>query len=678
MPPTSSCPSTLAPTHRRAGPSLPVARWRTGLRRLQATAIWFLLLLFPTFLLADDPRRLESIDPPTLQRGASTSIRLVGSQMNEATALMVAGRLVPLRAVDDGGGHAIELDASPPEGPCDVVAIGPWGASTPRRVLVLPTATSPLPSADAVAAIGEGQWVSGHLQRGVVHRFSVELKADESVTFDGWSTQIDSHAVAQLQLFDVAGRVVAQSHPTLPEDDSSDVQLSYRATVAGTHVLHLHDVSFEGGDAYGIVLHRGFADNAIRQWPRTIAASGAAVEAVLDDEVPSTHRHREVESNDDAARGMAIDGPTIVDATWQVDDAADWYRVTLPTPGRWTIELVAARRGHPLDGLVNIYSASPSADDPSSWIPSGDITSSDDTLQMEPRPPAYVRSSLDPIAFVDATATQTVFVAVTNRFPVPAEAVSGVRYELRVRRFEAKLVQQRRRAYAIVDAGNDPTQSQSQPTGLGLRPGQTRLIQLQRDVSADPYEPAWRLPIDGQGIEQAGGQFAAGQSIAWITITRPIDATFAPMVLVRGPMTPIDGTDRIVIPLLCTRPTPEGSRRLPSVRVTDGLVAAPIEQPPATTIQLQATPSGPRSWHVLLRANRSQEAPQPIDAKWIGLPSGWQAPSLVIAADASAAEGELLADPSIPAGPLDLIMAAAMGEQTIISPAITVELKPSS
>ena len=206
--------------------------------------------------------RLYSVFPPGVASGQITELRVnTGADLDEADQLLFShpgifatqkrqaggdGRMQPVTNV-----FRVAVDDSVPAGRYEVRAVGRFGTSNPRPLLVSarPSVAESEPNNDASRAlqIDKGIAVDGQINgAGDVDFVRVAAKRGDRLVVDCLAERIDSRLNPALTLADQDGRPVAFSENVYGRDPF----LLFDVPADGDYLIQVHDETFAGGSEY--------------------------------------------------------------------------------------------------------------------------------------------------------------------------------------------------------------------------------------------------------------------------------------------------------------------------------------------------------------------------------------------------------------------------------------------
>jgi len=330
-----------------------------------------------------------------LASGAPTRLKLTGSHLAEISAVKTSHEKFAAKLLSTLDGMQVEVELAPasdlPRGLYELWLVSPAGESNKRSLLVdnlqqlseaepnntLATATN--------VAMPSGVW--GTLAaKGDVDFFSFDAQAGQKLVCELSATSIGSKANAILTLYDAVGRVLADNNDF---GGSVDPLLAFTIPADGRYLVQVSDLTLEGGGEHFYRLSLGELAIATGVFPLSVpadressvelvgynlppgervavaAANSGEIDVPLDPlklrargalrvAVGSLPESVEVEPNDGAAQATAIAAPSTVGGRIQVPGDNDYFRFESKAGESWIIETDAARRGSPIDTVIEV------------------------------------------------------------------------------------------------------------------------------------------------------------------------------------------------------------------------------------------------------------------------------------------------------------------------------------
>ena len=260
-----------------------------GLSTVVAAALSTAVALWCPVLLAEFPRpQLNAILPAGGQRGTAVEATVVGIDLDELGGLRFSHPGIVARPVLSpptefdpqprpvGGRMQIEIAADVPPGLYDAVAAGRYGVTNPRLFMV---GTAPeiarqvgIAAPAKAADVPIEATVSGIATANAADHYALMLAVGQRIRLDVWARRIDSRMTPAVEVLDPTGRVSARAQRLHGDDPCLD----FVPTVAGRHVVRVHDMFMGGGDEmpYRLMITAGPVVESI--FPPVAPAGGKA------------------------------------------------------------------------------------------------------------------------------------------------------------------------------------------------------------------------------------------------------------------------------------------------------------------------------------------------------------------------------------------------------------------
>jgi hypothetical protein len=219
--------------------------------RLAKRCITIAMLLGSSLASAALPlTRCDRVSPVTLARGTTTDVAIEGADLEGVTRLFVSDERITSSPLE-GGKFRLTVPAEVPLGMVDVRAVGTWGVSNPRTLVIsrAPSILEVEPNnlIEQAQNIAVGTPAEGVLAaRADVDYFAVTLNAGQSVVIDLQAERIDSAADGVITLFAPDGKAIALSNGYVGKDPRID----FVAPAAGSYRIRVHDLVYNGGASY--------------------------------------------------------------------------------------------------------------------------------------------------------------------------------------------------------------------------------------------------------------------------------------------------------------------------------------------------------------------------------------------------------------------------------------------
>ncbi|MBL8793233.1 MAG: hypothetical protein JNM56_04960 [Planctomycetia bacterium] len=224
--------------------------------------------------------RIERIDPPVAQRGKTTRVTLVGSQLAQAVDLwssLPAGKLKATPVGPSEPGKAtldVEVTADAPVGPCGLRLATRDGLSNTHLFLIddLPSQAK-TDAASMKVALPVASW--GVCREASVERFTIEATAGQRVSFEVVGSRFGKDFDPLVTLRDAAGKLLA-------EHDNSvglcfDCRFEHVFTAAGTYQVEVRDARYQAPEHASYVLRMGRFPAARVALPAVVAPGQRSV-----------------------------------------------------------------------------------------------------------------------------------------------------------------------------------------------------------------------------------------------------------------------------------------------------------------------------------------------------------------------------------------------------------------
>jgi len=334
--------------------------------------------------------------------GATGALDLFGKHLADVTAIKTSDARITARLLKTLSAEQLQVEvttaAELDPGRYELWVEGPGGASV-HQALHLDTLaqTSEIEPNNLVQqatrlSLPGGVW--GVLSaKGDVDHFAMDAKAGQKLTFELVAAAIGSKLNARLTLFDATGRVIAD-HDEFGA--TGDPLLTFVVPSDGRYVVQVADLMLSGSDAHFYRLSVGelaiptgvFPLGVVAGQPSSVHVTGFNLPADLVVQLPAApggeldvplarKQYRvqrplkvtvgslaevlEAEPNDQAAQATAMVVPgtangRIIQASAHSPDF-DCYRFDSQAGQTWIIETEAARRGSPVDTVIEVLTA---------------------------------------------------------------------------------------------------------------------------------------------------------------------------------------------------------------------------------------------------------------------------------------------------------------------------------
>jgi hypothetical protein len=293
--------------------------------------------------------RLTAIFPPGGQAGSTIEVALTGQDLDDVNRLYFATSGISAKPkTSDGkvepGKFLVTIDAGVPPGLYDLRAVGRFGITNPRTLLVSDRpellAKPGNTSAAAAVELPVGSAIDAVAEANAEQFFRLALKREQRVCVEASTTRLDSKMEAVLVIDDPSGRELSRSRPGMP--------LVFQAPTDGDYLVRAHDVLYRGGAEYFFRLsatsgnHPSTAPMAgSLRWPFPPAAAFLDPDSLLA-EIPT------IQSVESRGEAHAIDPPCEVAGQFQAGRSRDAYTFDAPAGIVCWIDITSQRLGQTL------------------------------------------------------------------------------------------------------------------------------------------------------------------------------------------------------------------------------------------------------------------------------------------------------------------------------------------
>ncbi|MEO2018831.1 MAG: hypothetical protein ABGZ53_31165, partial [Fuerstiella sp.] len=203
--------------------------------------------------------RITGVFPPGAQRGTSLDVTVTaGTDLDEASELVTSHPGIKAAPKLDGNGKPVAnqftltVDPALAAGLYEIRLRGLFGVSNPRifRVDTIPEIQEAEPNNtnEQAQEVGLNSIVNARSNSAAdVDTFKVVAKAKQTIVFRSEAAVLDSLMQPVLELFDAAGRRVAQSR----RRKRQDAVIIYTSPTEQTLLLKIHDTVYAGSNDYG-------------------------------------------------------------------------------------------------------------------------------------------------------------------------------------------------------------------------------------------------------------------------------------------------------------------------------------------------------------------------------------------------------------------------------------------
>jgi WD40 repeat protein/mono/diheme cytochrome c family protein len=327
--------------------------------------------------------------------GATTRLALRGKHLAEVTAVKASDERIVPRLLTVASGLELAIEVAPStdlvRGRYELWVVAPSGDSNRIALEIddLPQLAESEPNdtpaqANAVV-LPSGMW--GVLsKKGDVDHFAFEARAGEKLVFDVAANSIGSKANVVLTLYDAGGRLLADNNDF---GGSSDPLLPLTIPADGRYVVAVSDLTLAGGEDHFYRLSLGELSIATNVFPLSVpagqesqvrlagfnlpselrvpvpAAKSGTVTVPLDlkkyrkrgkieVEVGTLAESVEVEPNDAPQTATPLAAPATMGGRVQSPGDNDYFRFQSKAGQTWIVETDAARRGSPVDTVIEV------------------------------------------------------------------------------------------------------------------------------------------------------------------------------------------------------------------------------------------------------------------------------------------------------------------------------------
>jgi hypothetical protein len=218
-------------------------------------AVAFALLAPPTAHAQLPQTRLDRIYPLGGQTGATFDLEIVGKDLDEVKSLYFDHPGLRAEPADKPNRFRVTIAADTPLGTHDVRAVGKFGISGARLLMVqqgLTEITEKEPN-DTIAQanlVPMNCAINGFADNNGEDYFRFPAKKGERITIDCWALRLDSQMDACLALFTVDGKEVVSNRDYFDRDPFLD----FTAPADGDYVVQVRDLAYAGGQPYRLIV----------------------------------------------------------------------------------------------------------------------------------------------------------------------------------------------------------------------------------------------------------------------------------------------------------------------------------------------------------------------------------------------------------------------------------------
>lgn len=523
------------------------------------------------------------------------------------------------RAFDEGpnpryGHFAVKVSGDVPPGRYDVRAVGRFGISNPRSVIVHAGPTvpvSPAHSQDAPLTLEIGNLYFATSSSSTADFYRIHATKDSPISVRLIAQTIDSRMLGMMTLLDSKHNVVK----SVAGADHLDRELIVSGDVEADYLLKVHDLMYRGGSEfpYGLlVAHEESKTDPLTCLPPHTATLTEAGSATLIDEQSGPVQ-------------LAI--PAFIESDFGTKDDVDVYQCELAKGQSVRIEVISHRIGQPTDARLIIQQEITGDDGKSTW---NQVAVAEDAFNL--RDSWIQLRTLDPVHFF------TPPVDGHYRFIVrdldTGESLGAVqRYRLLVRPADQRIQLIAFRPYPHKDANT------TQPIGSHLIRGGTaaiRVIASRSNWSGEIRVSVKNLP---EGVSCPDAVMASGQNTVQLVLSAAEDAPASITDLKLVAHASIGGAPtQLPVSVASYQWEKNAYRGMVRSRMTDSLMLKVSDQDthPLRLIRENSDPVKCKKGEkpkLVFKVTRSDRAKQPIIFRARDLPPGVSAGDVTLAAD---------------------------------------------
>jgi hypothetical protein len=243
---------------------------------------------------------VEHALPPVLERGKTTRVTLVGSELGKAVGLWTSLPTAAVRAIPAGPSSAnlavFEVTVAPdaPVGICGVRLATEDGLSNACLMLIddLPVQASrerQRPEEATRIKLPVALW--GRFRQAEVDRFAMDVSAGQRVSFEAVGNRFGKDVDPLITIRDARGKIVAER-----DNDAGlyfDFRFEHTFAEAGGYTVEMRDARFHGGDHAFYVLRMGQFPAArvalpmATQWSKRFGLRLPGLEPLIPGRAPS-------------------------------------------------------------------------------------------------------------------------------------------------------------------------------------------------------------------------------------------------------------------------------------------------------------------------------------------------------------------------------------------------------
>ena len=242
---------------------------------------------------------LDRVFPPGGQSGGTTEIDIAVGELDHVSGLRFSHPGIRAEAIPGTPSRfRVTIASEVPAGLHELIALGRYGASNPRRFAV-----GHLPEvADSAGTFQLDHTINGRVDPGRADTIEFEARKGQPVTADCLATRIDSRMDATLTLFGPDGERLAEAR----NDIALDPVLAVTAPADGRYRLEVFDVTYGGGadHFYRLRLHTGPHIHSV--FPPAVQAGRKTEVTLTGHNLPGETREVEIQAPAQAEFGGFI------------------------------------------------------------------------------------------------------------------------------------------------------------------------------------------------------------------------------------------------------------------------------------------------------------------------------------------------------------------------------------
>lgn len=252
---------------------------------------------------------VEHLEPPVLERGKTTRVTLVGTQLGKAIGLWTTLPVGAVKAIPVGPPSAsqsvldVTVAGDAPIGICGVRLATEDALGNACLLLIddLPVRPAPAPYPRPLSPAGAREvkmpvalW--GRFREAAVERFAIDVTAGERVSFEAVGNRLGKDVDPLITIRDARGKMVAER-----DNDAGlyfDFRFEHTFTDAGIYTVEWRDARFHGSDHAFYVLRMGkFPATRVAlpmaiQWSKRFGLRLPDIEPLIPDRSPTEQEKR--------------------------------------------------------------------------------------------------------------------------------------------------------------------------------------------------------------------------------------------------------------------------------------------------------------------------------------------------------------------------------------------------